>query len=208
MLLKDGVPPDKIGTSSSSVPERSYSALIPSPISEWSDFLNSLEKDLYFPVPTPESIKDSSPSATAAFEESYVHPCSDAVMLTCGCIMSEKLILSHLTDTLGNICPICNNPTEILAPVLALRQIMAKISAKKKQLGFSILSGSSYTAPLEPSTASTPDTFPLSPASSAYNSVNPHLTSNIDVDDLSSQFAASLSPSNTQYVLHFLYRDL
>lgn len=110
-------------------------------------------------------------------------------MLTCGCVMSEKLFLQNL-PALQGVCPICGTRTEILAPILALRNLFKKITEKKNELGLSILSGA----------------IPAAPSSSLFNlpavdaaNADALSTSNVDIDDLSSQFAASLSPSKSSH---------
>lgn len=190
MSFTGGVPSGP-GATSSLAPDKTFSELMPSPVSEWSDFLNSLEKDLVFPVPTPSKI---TPSSVDSYTFSQTRPCPDAVMLVCGCIMSEKLFLSDV-QALDSMCPICNTPTEILAPVMALRSILSKISAKKQQFGLSILSGSDTFNPIPPRLET-----------QAEMAVTPYYNSNVDIDDISSKYAASLSsPSYVPYVSHAYY---
>lgn len=196
MSFSDGVLLNNVATSSSSfVSDRSYSALIPSPISEWSDFLTSLENELIFTIPEPKN-DTSSPLYINA--QSY-RPSSDAVMLTCGCILSEKAFLSSVQNQHG-VCPICSTPTEILAPVIALRNIYSKIYAKRQQLGMLILSGSK--------------SYPNTPTHNFFQetSTEPQLAqlqkANVDIDDLSTKYSATLVPSNVPYVLNFACQAL
>lgn len=57
-------------------------AIIKSPISEWTAFFKQLEQDLVFPVP---SVPDTSST-----------PVSDACLLTCGCVVSEKIAREYI----------------------------------------------------------------------------------------------------------------
>lgn len=167
----------------------SYSQLMPSPVAEWTDFLNDLEKDLVFPVTAPSNIPES---LAQRYMNSQHAVCEDPVILICGCIMNEQLFLDGM-EVLGSLCPICGTQTEILAPIMALRHLAKKIAAKKAALSRDILAG-----------AAERDTQPSSSAKERSETPEISVTwptsqkSNVDVNDITSIYAASLS--NTQSI--------
>lgn len=203
-VLDDG--PQAPAESSSSVssppgPEQYHSVLMPPPLAEWSEFLDSIEKDFQFPVPsTPPNLNLKSLELRNSRQydgatTTSLRPCPDAVMLTCGCITSEQVITSSLV-ALDHICPICSTHTDILAPLLALQSIAQKVFRKKQQLGLSLLSGSrslnnltTIDSPISTSTGTG-----ISPADPTADSLlGLSYMPNEDVDKFSLRFSASLS---------------
>lgn len=109
-----------------------------SPIADWTLFFKSLEKELIFPIPT--------------INETYISPVSDACLLICGCIVSEKVAKSSFLNPNASfphkVCLICQfQPTDIFKPIPTLRNLYFKIAHMKQLIGLSLLS----QPPVQPS---------------------------------------------------------
>lgn len=170
-----------------------FGTLMPSPVSEWGEFLNALEREFMFPLASrPESLQ----------------PCPDPAMLTCGCVVSESLYLSLMPPTgsmlkASTICPSCGSPTELLAPVMALRRIYQIVAEKKRQLGLAVLSGRDMgVRPEEVSPQLHTENDGAGGAGSdvertlAQDDVLSAQLSNIDVNDLTSKYSKSIAPTS------------
>lgn len=169
-----------------------FGTLMPSPVSEWGEFLSALEQEFVFPLAgLPESL----------------HSCPDPSMLTCGCVVSEALFMSVASPTsnasnIKTICPSCGSPTELLAPIMALKRIYQIITEKKRQLGLAILSGrdigiGSVKVPpklhIENHSASG-DGSDVDKTLAQDDDVLSVQLSNIDVNELTSKYSKSIAP--------------
>lgn len=87
--------------------------LIKSNLGEWSEFLGILDSCLY--------------------------GISDHCILSCGCILSEKKVLSHQDNSM--VCPDCGASCYYIGPLECLRNITKLLEAKRQSLGLTVLSG-------------------------------------------------------------------
>lgn len=87
--------------------------IINSRLGDWSQFLDSLESQLY--------------------------GISDHSILSCGCIVSEKKIVPN--RDIPFVCTICGNSCYYVGPLNPLRSITKLVSGKRQSLGLGVLAG-------------------------------------------------------------------
>lgn len=99
-----------------SSPSSSSTALI----DDWSQFLDSVLQELHCSI------------------AKYGIPSNDFSVLSCGCVASEQWARSRLPNLQLKVCPSCGNPTELMKPVMPLRNIYNIVMDKRKELGLPV----------------------------------------------------------------------